>query len=108
MKKKKLSLTLSIQALKNAAGSSLLAFKWLPYKSGAASVYEQVWQCWMWPAAACQGQKAYHSCQCPWGPHVLSPVPSEVFSASKASSPLFICLLGRVVWNPIFRSVFWF
>lgn len=61
--------------LRAAAGSSLLAFKWLPYQSGAASMYEQVGQ------QHCQGQKAYHACQCLWGPHVLSPVPPEVFSA---------------------------
>lgn len=45
----KASLCLSIQAHRAAAGSFLLAFKWLPYKSGAASMSEQVWQYLMWP-----------------------------------------------------------
>lgn len=73
--------------LRAVAGSFLQAFKWPPYKYGAASVYEQVGQ------QQCQGQKVYHCCQCLWGPHVLSAVPPEAFSASGVPSLPFICLL---------------
>lgn len=70
-------LTLSIQAYGTAAGSLPLAFKGLPYSSGAASVYEQIWRFLV--CQQCQGRKAYHSCLCPFGPLVLLPVFPEVF-----------------------------
>lgn len=83
--------------LRAASGSFLLAFKWLPYKSGAASMYEQVWQCQMWPATVLRAESIPFLSVSVGSSCVVSPVPSEVFSASKTSSLLFICLSD--VWS---------